>query len=113
MPIDGLVLQMKAMNIDNVVHFPFPTPPAPASLKVPPCCWSFLSIHWFPSLLTQQAAEVLLKRLGALDSDGRVTVLGRAMSKWALRYCFICFHLFISLLNFLFPSSNSICCAVP
>jgi hypothetical protein len=80
-PIDGLVLQMKAMNIDNVVHFPFPTPPAPASLKVPPCCWSFLSIHWFPSLLTQQAAEVLLKRLGALDSDGRVTVLGRAMSK--------------------------------
>lgn len=26
-PVDGLVLQMKAMNIDNVAHFPFPTPP--------------------------------------------------------------------------------------
>ncbi|KAE8267345.1 hypothetical protein A4X09_0g4992 [Tilletia walkeri] len=26
-PVEGLVLQMKAMNIDQVTHFPFPTPP--------------------------------------------------------------------------------------
>lgn len=26
-PVDGLVLQMKAMNIDQVAHFPFPTSP--------------------------------------------------------------------------------------
>lgn len=26
-PIDDLVLQMKSMDIDKVVHFPFPTPP--------------------------------------------------------------------------------------
>lgn len=26
-PIDDLVLQMKAMDIEKVVHFPFPTPP--------------------------------------------------------------------------------------
>ena len=33
-PVDGLVLQMKAMNIDVVVNFPFPTPPDPMSLRV-------------------------------------------------------------------------------
>lgn len=27
MPIEGVVLSMKSMNIDNVVNFPFPTPP--------------------------------------------------------------------------------------
>lgn len=27
MPIEGVVLNMKSMNIDNVVNFPFPTPP--------------------------------------------------------------------------------------
>lgn len=32
-PIDGVVLQMKSMNIDAVVNFLFPTPPNRASLK--------------------------------------------------------------------------------
>ena len=27
MPIEGVVLSMKSMNIDNVTNFPFPTPP--------------------------------------------------------------------------------------
>ena len=40
-PVDGLVLQMKAMNIDLVVNFPFPTPPDPEALRV----WSFRRIH--------------------------------------------------------------------
>ena len=31
-PVDGLVLQMKAMNIDNVANFPFPTPPNRSAL---------------------------------------------------------------------------------
>ena len=26
-PIDDLVLQMKSMDIEMVIHFPFPTPP--------------------------------------------------------------------------------------
>jgi HrpA-like RNA helicase len=26
-PIDDLVLQMKSMDIEKVIHFPFPTPP--------------------------------------------------------------------------------------
>lgn len=32
MPIEGVVLSMKSMNIDNVVNFPFPTPPPRESL---------------------------------------------------------------------------------
>jgi ATP-dependent RNA helicase DHX37/DHR1 len=62
LPADGLVLQMKAMNIDKVVNFPFPTPPERPALF---------------------AAEKLLKLLGALDgSTGRITTLGSAMVKY-------------------------------
>ena len=32
MPLEGVVLNMKAMNIDQVVNFPFPTPPPRESL---------------------------------------------------------------------------------
>ena len=35
-PVEDLVLQMKAMNIDKVSNFPFPTPPSPIALKVIP-----------------------------------------------------------------------------
>ncbi|KAJ1820064.1 putative ATP-dependent RNA helicase DHR1 [Coemansia sp. RSA 2675] len=60
MPIEGVVLQMKAMNLDNVTNFPFPTPPSRSALK---------------------KAERLLTWLGALDSNkGRITDLGRLMS---------------------------------
>lgn len=70
LPIDGLVLQMKAMGIDNVVNFPFPTPPDADALA---------------------AAEKLLLHLGALDSIGKITVLGRTMSKYVLQ-CFFCLY---------------------
>ncbi|OCF55427.1 ATP-dependent RNA helicase DHX37/DHR1 [Kwoniella mangroviensis CBS 10435] len=33
MPIEGVVLQMKSMNIDQVINFPFPTPPDRSALK--------------------------------------------------------------------------------
>ncbi|KAJ1958679.1 putative ATP-dependent RNA helicase DHR1 [Dipsacomyces acuminosporus] len=59
MPIEGVVLQMKAMNLDNVVNFPFPTPPSRSALT---------------------KAERLLTWLGALGDKGRVTDLGRLMS---------------------------------
>lgn len=32
-PVDDLLLQMKVMNIDKVVNFPFPTPPDIIQLK--------------------------------------------------------------------------------
>ncbi|KAJ2453454.1 putative ATP-dependent RNA helicase DHR1 [Coemansia sp. RSA 2336] len=59
MPIEGVVLQMKAMNMDNVTNFPFPTPPRREAL---------------------QKSERLLTWLGALDAKGRVTDLGRLMA---------------------------------
>ena len=80
-PIEGVVLQMKAMNIDAVVNFPFPTPPDSHTLK---------------------KAETMLTRLGALTSSsfvssnsmqtsvtagtigGKITSLGRSMSLFPL-----------------------------
>lgn len=62
LPSDGLVLQMKAMNIDKVINFPFPTPPNLDGLR---------------------SAEKILKLLGALEKDtGRITTLGRAMAQY-------------------------------
>ena len=69
-PVDGLVLQMKAMNIDQVANFPFPTPPDRDALR---------------------RAERMLMHLGALEvpavrgsgsraAGGSVTELGRTMS---------------------------------
>jgi ATP-dependent RNA helicase DHX37/DHR1 len=76
-PIEGVVLQMKSMNIDAVVNFPFPTPPDRQVLK---------------------KAETVLTRLGALSSaplvsqagvsmstiGGQVTPLGKAMNLFPL-----------------------------
>lgn len=49
-PVDDLVLQMKALGIERVVNFPFPTPPAMEALL---------------------AAEELLVALGALQAPPR------------------------------------------
>ncbi|WWC86272.1 uncharacterized protein L201_001145 [Kwoniella dendrophila CBS 6074] len=77
MSIEGVVLQMKSMNIDQVINFPFPTPPSRGAL---------------------QKAESLLKNLGALESGttskmingkifkglngGSITDLGKKMSTY-------------------------------
>jgi ATP-dependent RNA helicase DHX37/DHR1 len=76
-PVDDVLLQMKVMNIDNVVNFPFPTRPSTESLK---------------------SAEKKLILLGALDDSriklarfdelaktefsSRPTPLGKAMARF-------------------------------
>lgn len=68
-PVDDLVLQMKAINIDKVVNFPFPTPPESNVLET---------------------AEKLLIDLGALAPKKTkkgvvtsiITSLGRTMTKF-------------------------------
>lgn len=68
-PVDELVLQMKAINIDKVVNFPFPTPPEAKVLE---------------------ASEKLLIDLGALTPKKNrkglvtsvITSLGRTMTKF-------------------------------
>ncbi|KAI5803232.1 P-loop containing nucleoside triphosphate hydrolase protein [Geopyxis carbonaria] len=63
MPIEGVVLQMKAMGIDTIVNFPFPTPPNRQSL---------------------QSAERLLKCLRAISTEGVLTELGQTMNIFPL-----------------------------
>ena len=70
MPIEGIILQMKSMNIDAVANFPFPTPPDRDSLR---------------------RAEKTLVHLGALVASessskvgGKITDLGRSMSLFPL-----------------------------
>ncbi|KAI8141696.1 P-loop containing nucleoside triphosphate hydrolase protein [Fennellomyces sp. T-0311] len=60
MPLEGVVLSMKAMNIDQVVNFPFPTAPPRESLY---------------------KAEKLLQYLGGVDKTNKhITEFGEAMS---------------------------------
>ena len=63
MPIEGVVLQLKAMNLQHVVNFPFPTPPSRESLR---------------------KAEKLLTYLSAISPEGQVSPLGSTMSIFPL-----------------------------
>lgn len=58
-PVAGVILLLKSMGISKVANFPFPTPPEPTSLV---------------------QAERCLKTLEALDYDGNLTSLGKAMA---------------------------------
>lgn len=63
MPIEGVVLQLKAMNLQHVVNFPFPTPPERQSLA---------------------KAEKLLTYLSALSPSGQISQVGSTMSIFPL-----------------------------
>ncbi|KAG1742366.1 P-loop containing nucleoside triphosphate hydrolase protein [Suillus paluster] len=70
-PIEGVVLQMKSMNIDAVVNFPFPTPPDRQVLK------KAETVPYSIPLVSQ--ARVSMSTIG-----GQVTPLGKAMSLFPL-----------------------------
>ncbi|KAK4204221.1 putative ATP-dependent RNA helicase [Triangularia verruculosa] len=63
MPIEGVVLQLKAMNLQHVINFPFPTAPARESLA---------------------KAEKLLTYLSAISPAGQITQIGSTMSIFPL-----------------------------
>lgn len=63
MPVEGVVLQLKSMDLQHVVNFPFPTPPDRQSLA---------------------KAERLLTYLGAISGDGKITPIGRELSIYPL-----------------------------
>ena len=63
MPVEGVVLQLKSMDLQHVVNFPFPTPPDRQSLA---------------------KAEKLLSYLGAVSSEGKITTIGRQLSNYPL-----------------------------
>ena len=63
-PMESVVLQIKSMQIPGgVTNFPFPSPPEAAEIV---------------------RAENLLASLGALDIDGRITNIGRALSLYPI-----------------------------
>merc|ERR1712070_1204982 len=61
--LSSVILQLKKLGIDDLVHFDFMDPPAPETLM--------------------RALE-LLNYLGALDDDGNLTELGAQMSEFPL-----------------------------
>ncbi|KAJ4302151.1 putative ATP-dependent RNA helicase DHR1 [Collariella sp. IMI 366227] len=63
MPIEGVVLQLKSMNLQHVVNFPFPTPPDRQSIV---------------------KAEKLLTYLAAISPTGKITPVGQTMSIFPL-----------------------------
>jgi len=63
MPVEGVVLQLKSMDLQHVVNFPFPTPPDRSSLA---------------------KAEKLLIYLGAVSPEGKITDIGRQISNYPL-----------------------------
>ena len=63
MPVEGVVLQLKSMDLQHVVNFPFPTPPDRQSLN---------------------KAEKLLTYLGAVSAEGKITPIGRDLSIYPL-----------------------------
>lgn len=63
MPLEGVVLQLKSMQIAQVTKFPFPTPPGAESLA---------------------RAEQLLMYLSSISSSGKITSLGSTMSLFPL-----------------------------
>ena len=65
-PVEDLVLQLKALNIDRLVNFPFPTSPDLQAINV---------------------AEQILVKLNALDSESptkKITDIGRRMSAFPI-----------------------------
>ena len=63
MPVEGVVLQLKSMDLQHVVNFPFPTPPDRQNLV---------------------KAEKLLTYIGAISNEGKVTSIGRELSNYPL-----------------------------
>ena len=72
------MLQMKALGIDRVANFPFPTPPPAEALQVSP---RPLAQATEPVPPPPQAAEKTLQGLGALSPLGSITAMGHTMSQ--------------------------------
>ncbi|KAI6044780.1 P-loop containing nucleoside triphosphate hydrolase protein [Pisolithus marmoratus] len=80
-PIEGIVLQMKGMNIDAVVNFPFPTPPDTHALKKAETTLTHLgALSSSPAVVSGSAqAAVSMSTIG-----GKITPLGQSMSLFPL-----------------------------
>jgi ATP-dependent RNA helicase DHX37/DHR1 len=80
MPIEGVVLQMKSMNIDAVVNFPFPTPPDNFALRKAETVLTHLGALSVCPIIHKGSTEVLT----TATIGGHITDLGKAMSLFPL-----------------------------
>ncbi|KAJ7250874.1 P-loop containing nucleoside triphosphate hydrolase protein [Mycena haematopus] len=81
MPVEGVVLQMKSMHIDAVVNFPFPTPPARATLYKAEKVLGHLGALGVATSVTKGLTGAGVQ---AQSVDGQITELGRLMSLFPL-----------------------------
>ena len=77
-PLEELVLLMKAMHIENVINFPFPTPPDPKEIRQAE--QNLLAL----GALQQPAKNLSLKEMEKYMKKAQITPLGRAMSLFPL-----------------------------
>ena len=77
-PLEELVLQMKAMLIENVINFPFPTPPDPKEIRLAERRLLTLDA------LQQPARNLSLREMEKHMTQAKITPLGRAMSLFPL-----------------------------
>ncbi|KAG9051688.1 putative ATP-dependent RNA helicase DHR1 [Tulasnella sp. UAMH 9824] len=78
MPIEGVVLQMKAMHIDAVVNFPFPTPPDRQALQKAEQVLIYLSALEKAQVSSKSLVLPLQKPLAR--TGAQINDLGRAMA---------------------------------
>lgn len=91
-PVDDLILQMKIMNIDKVVNFPFPSPPDATQLKMAEKRLIILGVLEQPAIEKEGTVYIILYYLNVinylsiviilyLDSySAKVTSLGRSIA---------------------------------
>ena len=77
-PLEELVIQMKAMNIDNVINFPFPTPPDSKEIRLAERNLLLLGA------LQQPDKKSSLKEIEKYMKNAKITPLGRAISLFPL-----------------------------
>ncbi|XP_049625154.1 probable ATP-dependent RNA helicase DHX37 [Suncus etruscus] len=75
-PVEDLILQMKALNIEKVINFPFPTPPSVEALMAAEELLIALGALQAP----QKAARA--KQLQSLRLSCPITALGRTMASF-------------------------------
>lgn len=78
-PVEDVLLQMKTMNIDNVVNFPFPTRPSIDSLKA-----AEKKLILLGALDDSKSKKARFKDIEKTEYSSRPTALGRAMARFAV-----------------------------
>lgn len=74
-PVEDVLLQMKSMNIDNVINFPFPTRPSLEALKA-----AEKKLILLGALDDSKIRAAGPKEITKLEFSSRPTALGKAMS---------------------------------